>query len=185
MTLYYAVTVLVIVTVLISICCNYLNVNVYMLKLPQCLNQESGLIESFILFTILHLRSTFCVTLKIFPKHDIHMLKLVSPQLGNFSKSTLNEDVIKNHDLSNAVEIQCFRCQLILGLIELTLFFHAVIFISASELLAFMTSGAILAIEMLGDNAVERWLKMIGPTDSARARKCEPHTIRARFGTGQ
>lgn len=47
-----------------------------------------------------------------------------------------------------------------------------------------MASGAVLAIEMLGDDAVERWLKMVGATDPVRARKCEPHSIRARFGTG-
>jgi len=45
-----------------------------------------------------------------------------------------------------------------------------------------MTSGPIVAFELMGIDAVGKWREMIGPTDSSDARKSAPTTLRARFG---
>ncbi|XP_053391011.1 nucleoside diphosphate kinase 7-like [Mercenaria mercenaria] len=50
------------------------------------------------------------------------------------------------------------------------------------KLISFMTSGPILAFELMGVDAVNKWREMIGPTDSAEARKCAPSSLRSRFG---
>lgn len=52
-----------------------------------------------------------------------------------------------------------------------------------NELVTFMSSGPVLAFELLGEDAVSRWLKILGPTDPERAKRCEPNTVRALFGT--
>ncbi|CAG5119448.1 unnamed protein product, partial [Candidula unifasciata] len=46
----------------------------------------------------------------------------------------------------------------------------------------FLTSGPVLAFELVGDNAVQRWQEMIGPTDPAKARAEAASSLRARFG---
>ncbi len=48
------------------------------------------------------------------------------------------------------------------------------------ELVAFMSSGPIVAAILKKDNAVEDFRKLIGATDPAKA---EPGTIRAKYGT--
>lgn len=45
-----------------------------------------------------------------------------------------------------------------------------------------MTSGPVLAFELMGTDAVNKWREMVGPTDSAEARKCAPSSLRSRFG---
>lgn len=50
-------------------------------------------------------------------------------------------------------------------------------------LCAFMTSGSVVALELVGDNAISRARTLIGPTDSAQARREAKTSIRARFGT--
>lgn len=50
------------------------------------------------------------------------------------------------------------------------------------KLISFMTSGPVLAFELMGVDAVNKWREMIGPTDSSDARKCAPSSLRARFG---
>ena len=50
-------------------------------------------------------------------------------------------------------------------------------------LVGFMTSGPIVAFELTGEDAVSKWLALLGPANSAQARRDAPHTIRARFGT--
>jgi len=47
-----------------------------------------------------------------------------------------------------------------------------------------MTSGPMVAMELVGSDAVNRWRSMIGPTDSLRAKEQGSHLLRARFGTG-
>lgn len=47
-----------------------------------------------------------------------------------------------------------------------------------------MTSGPVVAIELVGPDAINRWRSMIGPTDSRKAREQGPHLLRARFGSG-
>lgn len=51
------------------------------------------------------------------------------------------------------------------------------------RLTEFMTSGPIVAMELVGPDAIHRWRSMIGPTDSLRAKEQGPHLLRARFGT--
>ena len=52
-----------------------------------------------------------------------------------------------------------------------------------NSLVSFMTEGPIVVIEMKGDNAVQVWRDMLGPTNSAQARRDAPSSIRAQFGT--
>lgn len=52
------------------------------------------------------------------------------------------------------------------------------------QLVDFMTSGPVVAIELVGPDAINRWRSMIGPTDSRKAREQGPHLLRARFGSG-
>ncbi|XP_021942838.1 nucleoside diphosphate kinase 7 isoform X3 [Zootermopsis nevadensis] len=51
-----------------------------------------------------------------------------------------------------------------------------------SFLIEYMTSGPVIAMELLADNGVAKWRELLGPTDSEQARKDAPGSIRARFG---
>lgn len=46
-----------------------------------------------------------------------------------------------------------------------------------------MSSDAIVAMELVADDAVNKWRKLIGPTNSETARKEAPNSIRALYGT--
>ena len=59
------------------------------------------------------------------------------------------------------------------------------LFSVSSELIQFMSSGPVVAFELMGESAISKWRKMIGPTDSAAARSEAPASLRARFGTGK
>jgi nucleoside-diphosphate kinase len=48
------------------------------------------------------------------------------------------------------------------------------------SLCAFMTEGPIMAICLEGENAIQRWRDLMGPTDATKAGK---DTIRGMFGT--
>ncbi|KAF6727963.1 Nucleoside diphosphate kinase 7 [Oryzias melastigma] len=52
-----------------------------------------------------------------------------------------------------------------------------------NNLVQFMSSGSVVAMEIMGDEATSVWRKLLGPTDSAAARKEAPQSIRAHFGT--
>ncbi len=58
------------------------------------------------------------------------------------------------------------------------------VFIKFRALVNFITSGPVIAFELRGQNAIEGWRQLLGPTDSAAARSQAPQSIRARFGTG-
>lgn len=60
--------------------------------------------------------------------------------------------------------------------------YHHTLFPFCSELLHFITSGPIVAMEILGDDAVCKWKTLLGPANSAVARTDEPDSIRANFG---
>ena len=49
----------------------------------------------------------------------------------------------------------------------------------------FITSGPVVAMELKGSNAIEKWRTLLGPTDSATARNKAPISVRAKFGTGR
>ncbi|XP_078514449.1 nucleoside diphosphate kinase homolog 7 isoform X1 [Lissotriton helveticus] len=52
-----------------------------------------------------------------------------------------------------------------------------------NDLTNFMISGPIIAMEILGDESVCAWRKLLGPTNSSTARSEAPNSIRAKFGT--
>jgi nucleoside-diphosphate kinase len=49
------------------------------------------------------------------------------------------------------------------------------------DLVRFMTEGAIVAMVLEGDNAIQRWRDLMGPTNPANA---PAEALRKRFGTG-
>lgn len=51
------------------------------------------------------------------------------------------------------------------------------------KLVDFMSSGPILAIEIVGEDAIAKWRSLLGPTNSETARAERPDSIRAKFGT--
>lgn len=59
---------------------------------------------------------------------------------------------------------------------------HHVLFPFYSELLQFITSGPIVAMEILGDDAVCKWKTLLGPANSAAAQTDAPESIRGNFG---
>ncbi|XP_073523326.1 nucleoside diphosphate kinase homolog 7 [Phyllobates terribilis] len=52
-----------------------------------------------------------------------------------------------------------------------------------NDLISFMTSGPIVAMEVIGDDAVSAWRKLLGPTNCSIARSESLQSVRARFGT--
>ncbi|CAF0904546.1 unnamed protein product [Didymodactylos carnosus] len=53
------------------------------------------------------------------------------------------------------------------------------------SLVAFMTSGPILAMVLARENAIGAWRELIGPTNSTQARESHPESVRALFGTNE
>ncbi|TKC47346.1 hypothetical protein EI555_006401, partial [Monodon monoceros] len=53
----------------------------------------------------------------------------------------------------------------------------------SSELIQFITSGPIIAMEILRDDAICEWKRLLGPANSGLARTDAPGSIRALFGT--
>ncbi|XP_066521683.1 nucleoside diphosphate kinase 7 isoform X2 [Hoplias malabaricus] len=52
-----------------------------------------------------------------------------------------------------------------------------------NNLVQFVSSGPVIVMELMGDEAVSMWRKVLGPTDSSVARKDAPESLRAQFGT--
>ena len=50
------------------------------------------------------------------------------------------------------------------------------------RLITYMTSGDIIAIELEGNNAIERWRYAMGPTKPPLAQVTRPDSIRALYG---
>ena len=46
-----------------------------------------------------------------------------------------------------------------------------------------MSSGPVVAMELLATDAVNKWRALLGPTDTAKAKATAPGTVRALFGT--
>jgi nucleoside-diphosphate kinase len=55
----------------------------------------------------------------------------------------------------------------------------------SSTLINYITSGPVVAIELMGIDAVNKWRNLLGPTDSSAARERAPISIRARYGVGK
>ncbi len=47
----------------------------------------------------------------------------------------------------------------------------------------FITSDVVVGMELVGDNAVQQWRSLIGPTNTMTAKAEAPNSIRAQFGT--
>ncbi len=54
---------------------------------------------------------------------------------------------------------------------------------SFATLSAFLASDVVVAIELVGGNALEQWQQLMGPNDPVSARTSAPNTLRAIFGT--
>ncbi|KXS13864.1 nucleoside diphosphate kinase [Gonapodya prolifera JEL478] len=52
-----------------------------------------------------------------------------------------------------------------------------------AELVKFMTSGPIVVLALQKFHAIEEWRKLIGPTNSHKARETAPESLRALYGT--
>ena len=50
--------------------------------------------------------------------------------------------------------------------------------------MSYISSGPVLAFEIVGENAVGKWRDMVGPCDPAEARQTAATSLRAQFGTG-
>ncbi|KAF3823445.1 hypothetical protein GH733_010881, partial [Mirounga leonina] len=53
----------------------------------------------------------------------------------------------------------------------------------SSELIQFITSGPTIAMEILRDDAICEWKRLLGPANSGMARTDAPGSLRALFGT--
>ncbi|XP_076004744.1 nucleoside diphosphate kinase homolog 7-like [Genypterus blacodes] len=51
------------------------------------------------------------------------------------------------------------------------------------DLVELLSSGPVVAIELMGDEAISVWQQLLGPADSAKAQKEAPLSIRGQFGT--
>lgn len=52
-----------------------------------------------------------------------------------------------------------------------------------SNLVQFVSSGPLVAMELMGDEAISIWRRLLGPTDSTVAQREAQHSVRAQFGT--
>lgn len=52
-----------------------------------------------------------------------------------------------------------------------------------NNLVQFVSSGPVVAMELMGDEAMSIWRRLLGPADPAVARKEAPQSVRAQFGT--
>lgn len=51
------------------------------------------------------------------------------------------------------------------------------------KLINFVTSGPVIAMELMGVDCIKKWRTLLGPTNTATAKETAPDSIRALFGT--
>ncbi len=51
------------------------------------------------------------------------------------------------------------------------------------NLVSFITSDVVVGMELVAENAIEKWRQVIGPTSTDAAKREAPHSLRALFGT--
>ena len=51
------------------------------------------------------------------------------------------------------------------------------------NLQGFITSDVVVGMELIADNAIDKWRQLIGPTNTLKAKQDAPSSIRALFGT--
>jgi nucleoside-diphosphate kinase len=52
-----------------------------------------------------------------------------------------------------------------------------------SDLTSFMQSDVVTGMELVNENAIKKFRDILGPTNSADAKREQPHSIRGMFGT--
>lgn len=50
------------------------------------------------------------------------------------------------------------------------------------NLVNFMTSGAVVGMELVGQGAIRQWRTLLGPTNSLKAKEEAPNSIRGLYG---
>lgn len=73
----------------------------------------------------------------------------------------------------------CFNVKYIFKFVVQILLFAFLI----RYLVNYLTSGPIVALELLGDHAITHWQEVMGPEDSREAIAKEPTSLRACYGT--
>ena len=53
------------------------------------------------------------------------------------------------------------------------------------EMVRFYASGAIVALLLQKEGAIDEWRSLLGPGDPSVAKKASPHTLRARWGSNK
>ena len=53
-----------------------------------------------------------------------------------------------------------------------------------TNLVSFMSAGAVVALVLAKKDAIQEWRKLMGPTNPAEAKETFPDSIRALFGKG-
>ena len=95
---------------------------------------------------------------------------------------------VVNHFLTLLANSAYYILQIILHLVErrgCALTECVMALLCSSDLICFITSGPVIAFELMGEGAIGQWRNLLGPTDSSVARQETPTSIRARFGTGE
>ncbi|KAG7205836.1 hypothetical protein KM043_007777 [Ampulex compressa] len=65
---------------------------------------------------------------------------------------------------------------------EATEFYSSVNGSDKMDLINHLTSGPVVALELMGDNSIARWIETIGPDDSEEAQLVATSSLRARYG---
>uniref|UniRef100_A0A2K5LKM2 NME/NM23 family member 7 n=1 Tax=Cercocebus atys TaxID=9531 RepID=A0A2K5LKM2_CERAT len=105
-------------------------------------------------------------------------------QLGSRKEKTLA--LIKPDAISKAgeiIEIINKAGFTITKLKMMTLSSKLIFYLFCSELIQFITSGPVIAMEILRDDAICEWKRLLGPANSGVARTDASGSIRALFGT--
>lgn len=52
-----------------------------------------------------------------------------------------------------------------------------------NTLVGFISSDLVVGLELIADECVSKWRKLLGPTSPDKAKSDSPNSVRARFGT--
>lgn len=52
-----------------------------------------------------------------------------------------------------------------------------------NPLVQFMSSDLVVGLELVADDCISKWRKLLGPTNPANAKSESPQSVRAKFGT--
>ena len=91
--------------------------------------------------------------------------------MSNFVHFFTPKIIYQSHLLLNTINI---RYNTRLNWIEICVRF--------SSLVNYISSGPVLAMELLAPSAISKWRQTLGPTDSSVARNQAPNSLRAHFG---